>query len=71
MRHLPITILIFACFSATPSVIRAGHNDRPGNVMGQLQAGHFLFLEDEKLYFCAKEATAVLRDVKSDAADGK
>lgn len=35
------------------------------HVMGQLQAGHYLFLEDEKMYFCAKEAQEVIKEVQT------
>ncbi len=33
------------------------------HVMGQMQAGHYVFLEDEKLYFCAKEAHEVNKEI--------
>ena len=39
------------------------------DVMGQLEAGHFLLIEDEGLYFCSKSSHDVLKEVKKGLAD--
>jgi len=39
------------------------------HVMGQMQAGHFMYLEDEKIYFCVKSPSEVLKDVTAGLAD--
>ena len=34
------------------------------HVMGQMKVGHYMFLEDEKMYFCAKPSHEVLKEVR-------
>ena len=41
------------------------------HVMGQMQAGHFMHIEDEDLYFCVKSPSEVLKEVKEALADGQ
>tara|TARA_R110000803_G_scaffold5230_6_gene17351 strand:+ start:5579 stop:5974 length:396 start_codon:yes stop_codon:yes gene_type:complete len=41
------------------------------HIMGQMEAGHFLHIEDEDLYLCARSVHEVIKEVKKGLADGQ